>query len=68
MFTRETFPQIARDYIISGKVKFIYRDLINHPHALPAARAAHCAGDQGKFWEMHENLIANQSAPRTMIS
>ncbi len=31
-----------------------------HPHALMAAEAAECAGAQGKFWEMHDLLFANQ--------
>src|SRR5579871_4457374 len=31
-----------------------------HPHALAAAEAAECAGGQGKFWEMHDLLFANQ--------
>jgi protein-disulfide isomerase len=31
-----------------------------HPHALGAALAAECAGGQGKFWEMHDLLFANQ--------
>ena len=33
-----------------------------HPHALPAARAAAAAQRQGKFWEMHDKLFANQQA------
>jgi protein-disulfide isomerase len=33
-----------------------------HPHALPAAEAAEAAGAQGKFWEMHDMLFANQRA------
>jgi len=31
-----------------------------HPHAFKAAEAARCAGDQGKYWEMHDRLFANQ--------
>jgi protein-disulfide isomerase len=31
-----------------------------HPHALGAAEAAECAGGQGKFWEMHDLLFANE--------
>ncbi len=33
-----------------------------HPHALPAAIAAECALDQGKFWEMHDAIYADQAA------
>jgi len=33
-----------------------------HSRALPAAEAAQCAGDQGKFWEYHDRLFANQQA------
>ena len=41
------------------KVYFVYRDypLDFHPRAAPAANAARCAGDQGKFWEYHTNLM-----------
>ncbi len=42
------------------KIKLVYRDfpLPMHTHAPKAAEAAHCAGDQGKYWEMHEKLFA----------
>src|SRR6201992_2906228 len=36
-----------------------------HPHALAAAEAAECAGGQGKFWEMHDLLFANQDHLKT---
>jgi protein-disulfide isomerase len=36
-----------------------------HPHAQQAAEAAEAAGAQGRFWEMHDVLFANQSALRT---
>jgi protein-disulfide isomerase len=43
-------------------VRFVYRDfaLPNHPEAAPAAEAALCAHDQGKFWEYHDRLFENQ--------
>jgi protein-disulfide isomerase len=45
------------------KVRFVWRNFpleAVHPHALLAAEAAECAGAQGKFWQMHELLFANQ--------
>ena len=43
----------------AGKVRLVHRDfpLDGHPQAFPAARAARCAGEQGKFWEYHESLM-----------
>ena len=45
-----------------GKIRIVYRDfpLSFHPNAKPAAIAARCAGAQGKFWEMHDALFAQQ--------
>ena len=47
-----------------GKIRVIYRDfpLGFHQNAKPAAVAARCAGAQGKFWEMHDALFAQQGA------
>jgi protein-disulfide isomerase len=47
-----------------NKVRFGFRHFPleqAHPHALLAAEAAECAGGQGKFWEMHDLLFANQA-------
>jgi len=45
-------------------VRLVYKHfpLSQHPDAVPAAVAAECAGDQGKFWEMHDLLFAHQDA------
>jgi len=61
---RETEPQIERDYVKIGKVKFIFWDfpLKSHKDAFKAAEATHCARDQGKYWEMHDRLFANQGS------
>jgi protein-disulfide isomerase len=65
-YEHDVYPQISKDYIQTGKVKYFYRDLPlpMHPHAMIAARAASCAGEQGKYWEMHDSLFAKQNAIR----
>ncbi len=64
-FFDETMPQLSAEYIITGKVKYVVRDYpleANHPFALRAAVATHCANDQGKFWPMHDELMGNSDA------
>ena len=63
-YARDIFPRLDSDYIKAGKVRYYFRDLPlpSHPQAPAAAQAARCAGEQGKFWEMHESLFANQAA------
>lgn len=62
-FRTGTFPDIKKNFIDTGKVRFVKRDLplSAHPNALKAAQAGRCAGDQGKVWEMHDLLSANSS-------
>lgn len=58
-------PQIERDYISTGKVKYVLLDFPIaglHPLAFKAHEAARCAGDQGQYWEMHARIFANQQA------
>jgi protein-disulfide isomerase len=46
-------------------VKLVWKDFpltSIHPEAAKASEAAHCAGDQGKYWEYHDVLFANQRA------
>ena len=62
-FFDQTFSQIKTNYIDTGKIKFVYRDFpldSIHPQARPAALAAECADDQGKFWEYHDLLFQKQ--------
>jgi protein-disulfide isomerase len=62
---RDTFPQLEADYIKTGKLRYVTREFpleSIHPQAFKAAEAALCAGDQGKYWEMHARLFANQRA------
>lgn len=62
---RDTLPQIENEYIKTGKVRYVLREFpleSIHPNAFKAAEAANCSGEQGKYWEMHDRLFANQNA------
>lgn len=62
-FAVETEQQVFDNYVKTGKVFFIYRSFNNPADRLGiAAQAAYCAGDQGKFWELHDLIFANFSA------
>ncbi len=54
--------QVERDF--EGRVRVVHMNfpLSGHTHAMAAARAALAAGRQGKFWELHDLLFANQHA------
>jgi protein-disulfide isomerase len=64
-YIRTAYPQIDKEYVQTGKVRYVFKDFPLaqlHPNATKAAEAAACAADQGKFWEMHDKLFANQKA------
>ena len=72
-FANEIYPQIERDYIKEGKLRYMFVDdpiEQMHPNAFKAHEAALCAGEQGKYWEMHARLFANQKtlAPEALRS
>ena len=60
-FTRTTFPHLKKKYIDTGRVRWVALNLPLpfHKDARKAAQAAHCAGEQDKFWEMREVLFRN---------
>jgi protein-disulfide isomerase len=69
---QQTFPQIEREYISTGKVRYVVRDYpidAIHPTSMKKHEAAHCAGDQGKYWEMRARLFEKKlsSAPDDVI-
>ena len=61
----QTFPLLVENYIETGVVRYVFKDLpltSIHPQAIAAAEAARCARDQEAFLEMHEVLFAQQQA------
>lgn len=62
-FARETYPTLDREYVQTGKVFFKYVPFVMgmFPNGKEAARAAECAGDQGKFWPMYDHLYEGQT-------
>lgn len=62
-YALQTLPKIKETYIDTGQVRYLFKDypLPSHPSAQKAAEAAHCAGAQGAFWEMHARLFESQS-------
>lgn len=60
-FRDQTLNQLLSVY--EGQIRFVYRDFPLsqiHPRAQIAAEVAHCAGDQGHYWAMHDILFAEQ--------
>jgi len=55
------FTKLDEEYISKGKVRVVFRDfpLGFHKKAIPAAMAANCAGEQSKYWEIHNFLFEN---------
>ncbi len=60
-FIKTAFPHLKRDYIDTGKVRWVALNLplAFHKDAKKAAQAAHCAGEQDKFWDMRQVLFRN---------
>src|ERR1700758_2464157 len=62
-FALGTMPLLEREYITTGKVRFVYINLpltSAHPNAQAAARVAVCAGRRDRFWAMHDLLFRHQ--------
>ena len=73
-----TEPDVRARLVNTGKIRVRYMDfpLEGHKNTWAASLAASCANDQGKFWEMHDLIFANQdkwngeatSKPRAVLS
>jgi predicted DsbA family dithiol-disulfide isomerase len=61
-FAREVWPTLQSRYVDSGALLVAFRNypLPIHPLARGAAEGALCAADQGKLWELHDFLFADQ--------
>jgi len=60
-FWADTLPKLKSSYIDNGKAQFGYRHFaILGKHSEQAAQAVDCAGEQGKFWQYHDELFKNQ--------
>jgi len=65
-FFAKTEPQIIKDYVNTGKVRFVFRDFaFLGAESTAAANAAQCAEDQGKLWAYHDALYAGKVADDT---
>jgi protein-disulfide isomerase len=60
-FHTTVFEEIKKNFVDTGKLRYVSRDLPlpMHDHATQAANAARCAGEQGQFWAMRHVLIVN---------
>lgn len=60
-FATVQMPVVRAQLIATGKVQWRFRDfpLASHAYSRTAALAAQCGGEQGKFWEMHDQLFNN---------
>lgn len=66
LFHQDTKDQLIQEYVDTGKVNFVFRDFpLNGPDSVFAAEAAYCAGDQGKYWQYHDELYNNWGGERT---
>lgn len=57
--TLETQPILDEQFVATDQIMWVFKHfpLTIHPQAPAAAAAAECAGEQGKFWEMHDKLF-----------
>lgn len=66
LFHDSSLGTIKDEYIKSGKANLVFRDFpLNGPASVLAAEASHCAKDQGKFWEYHNEVYRNWNGENT---
>ena len=63
-YALNVFPTLKGEYIDTGKVRYVFRDFpltSIHAQAQKAHESAHCAGEDDKYWEMHDALFQKQN-------
>ena len=61
-YARDTYPRIRRELVDPGAVDYVFRSFpleSLHPLAFKAGEAAECAGEQGHYWDMHDQIFAS---------
>lgn len=63
MFALGTYPELHEEFVATGKVRWTYVPFVMgmFPNGAESARAAECAGEQERFWEMHDLLLGRQN-------
>jgi protein-disulfide isomerase len=64
----QVLPELVRDYVKAGKVRYVFRDFpiaSLHPQAQRLHEAAHCGGDQDRYWQMHDRLFEDPRRTET---
>jgi len=62
-YVAQVYPQIDREYVKTNKINYVFKNYPIaqlHPASIKAHKAAACAGDQNRYWEMHDRLFADQ--------
>ena len=62
-FHEQVLPSLKREYIDTGLVRFVHKDLPLpfHDQARPAAAAARCAGEQNRYWDLYSAIFDQQT-------
>jgi hypothetical protein len=57
-FAAETLPMLRRRYVDTGRLRIVVRELSRSERSLVLASACRCAGEFGKYWELHDSVLA----------
>ena len=68
-FHTQNFERLKREFVDTGKVRYVVRDfpLPMHRYAVAAARAARCAAEDNRFWEMRHALLSSEGTLNTDV-